>query len=81
VAYPAIWLCWAQRTLKEAGFEAPATIIDGEVERSLGDYRLAHEIDMLIMGAYGHSVIRRFLVGSTTTSVIRNASIPVLLLR
>ncbi len=33
------------------------------------------------MGAYGHSVIRRFLVGSTTTSVIRNATVPVLLLR
>lgn len=74
-------LRWAQKTLEDAGFETPATIIEGEVERSLGDYRLAHEIDMLIMGAYGHSVIRRFLVGSTTTSVIRNASIPVLLLR
>lgn len=73
-------LNWAQRILEEAGFEAPATIIDGDVERSLGDYRSAHEIDMLIMGAYGHSVIRRFLVGSTTTSVIRNTSIPVLLL-
>ena len=56
-------------------------LIDGEVEPSLGEYRSAHDIDMLIMGAYGHSVIRRFLVGSTTTSVIRNSSIPVLLLR
>ncbi|MDO9517324.1 MAG: universal stress protein [Methanosarcinaceae archaeon] len=74
-------ILWAQKTLEDAGFEAPATIIDGEVERSLGDYRSAHEIDMLIMGAYGHSVIRRFLVGSTTTDVIRNTSIPVLLLR
>ena len=74
-------LSWAQKTLEDGGFEAPATIIDGEVEPSLAGYLSAHDIDMLIMGAYGHSVIRRFLVGSTTTSVIRNASIPVLLLR
>ena len=74
-------LRWAQRTLEDAGFEAPAIIIDGTVERSLCDYRSTHEIDMLIMGAYGHSVIRRFLVGSTTTGVIIKASIPVLLLR
>jgi len=25
------------------------------------NYRAAHNIDMLVMGAYGHSVIRRFL--------------------
>jgi nucleotide-binding universal stress UspA family protein len=74
-------LDWAQATLEGAGFESTASLVDGEVERVLCDYRADHEIDLLIMGAYGHSVIRRFLVGSTTTSVIRNASVPVLLLR
>jgi nucleotide-binding universal stress UspA family protein len=74
-------LDWAVATLEKSGFEAPGEIIDGEVETVLCDYRAAHEIDMLIMGAYGHSMIRRFLVGSTTTNVVRNASVPVLLLR
>ena len=60
----------------DAGFDAPASIIEGEVETVLCDYRADHNIDMLIMGAYGHSMIRRFLVGSTTTNVIRNASVP-----
>lgn len=72
---------WAQTLLEDAGFEAPAKIIDGEVERALCDYRSEYNIDMLVMGAYGHSVIRRLLIGSTTTNVIRNARIPVLLLR
>jgi nucleotide-binding universal stress UspA family protein len=72
---------WARSTLKCAGFDTYASIIEGDVERTLCDYRAANEIDMLVMGAYGHSVIRRFLVGSTTTSVMRNASVPVLLLR
>ncbi|MCW8947174.1 MAG: universal stress protein [Sedimenticola sp.] len=74
-------LSWARTTLEEAGFETHTAILSGEVEKVLCDYRAANNIDMLIMGAYGHSVIRRFLVGSTTTSVIRNASVPVLLLR
>lgn len=45
------------------------------------DYHAAHHVDLVIIGAYGHSVIRRLPVGSTTTSVIRNASVPVLLPR
>ena len=74
-------LDWARDTLTAAGFDAPAVIRAGEVERVLCDYRREQDIDLLIMGAYGHSVIRRFLVGSTTTNVIRNATVPVLLLR
>ncbi|SCZ66633.1 universal stress protein [Thiohalomonas denitrificans] len=74
-------LNWAKETLEAAGFEAPATILPGEVESVLCEYRKEHDIDMLIMGAYGHSRIRQFLVGSTTTSVVRSANVPVLLLR
>lgn len=74
-------LDWATGVLEKAGFEAPGAIIDGDVETVLCDYRASQTIDMLIMGAYGHSMIRRLLVGSTTTNIIRNASVPVLLLR
>lgn len=74
-------LDWACATLEAAGFEAPGAIVPGEVERVLCDYRREQAVDMVIMGAYGHSVIRRFLVGSTTTGMIRNAAVPVLLLR
>ncbi len=72
---------WAEHTLKSAGFTVITALRQGDVERSLCDYRREQEIDILVMGAYGHSVIRRFLVGSTTTAVIRDAQIPVLLLR
>lgn len=74
-------LAWAQKTLEAAGFDAPAAIRTGNVESELWRYREELDIDLMIMGAYGHSVIRRLLVGSTTTSMIRNASAPVLLLR
>lgn len=72
---------WAQQKLETAGFDVTTSMQGGEVEKVLCDYRRDHDIDMIIMGAYGHSVIRRFLVGSTTTNMIRNAQVPVLLLR
>jgi nucleotide-binding universal stress UspA family protein len=72
---------WARTRLVDAGFDVAAELRSGEVERVLCDYRRERDIDLLVMGAYGHSVIRRFLVGSTTTAVIRNATVPVLLLR
>ena len=74
-------LQWAQQRLETAGFDVSAKIINGEVESVLCDYLSTHDIDMLVMGAYGHSMIRRFFVGSTTTSVMRNISVPILLVR
>lgn len=74
-------LAWARRTLEAADFEVPTALIEGDVESALCAYRKEHNIDLLVMGAYGHSRIRRFLVGSTTTSVVQNANVPVLLLR
>lgn len=72
---------WARHTLESSEFTVTTALRQGDVEQTLCDYRREHAVDILVMGAYGHSVIRRFLVGSTTTAVIRNAQIPVLLLR
>lgn len=55
--------------------------LDGEVERALRDYKHAHDIDLTVMGAYGHSRIRHLLVGSTTTDMIRHARLPLLITR
>jgi nucleotide-binding universal stress UspA family protein len=38
-------------------------------------------IDLLVMGAYGHSPLRNMLVGSTTTQMIRAGQTSVLLFR
>ncbi len=74
-------LDWARTTLLNAEHDVSASLLSGEVEQVLSEYHQKHDIDMIVMGAYGHSVIRRFFVGSTTTSLIRNATVPVLLLR
>lgn len=72
---------WALSTLREAGHSAQGAIRAGEVEATLRAYKQENAIDMLIMGAYGHSRIRHLLVGSTTTAMLRNAQLPVLILR
>ncbi|MDT8879671.1 universal stress protein [Halomonas saccharevitans] len=72
---------WALSTLREAGHEAEGEIRAGEVEETLRNYQQEHGIDLLVMGAYGHSRIRHLLVGSTTTTMLRRTSLPVLLLR
>ncbi|MDW5308232.1 universal stress protein, partial [Acinetobacter baumannii] len=38
-------------------------------------------IDMMVVGAYGHSKIRQFFIGSTTTKLLSSSTKPVLLLR
>ncbi|MDR5858867.1 universal stress protein [Halomonas eurihalina] len=74
-------LDWALKTLRDAGHEAEGAIRAGEVEPTLHAYQEEQNIDLLVMGAYGHSRIRHLLVGSTTTEMLRKADIPVLLLR
>ncbi|SEN20289.1 universal stress protein [Halomonas caseinilytica] len=74
-------LDWALKTLRDAGHEAEGDIRAGDVEPTLHAYQEEQDIDLLVMGAYGHSRIRQLLVGSTTTEMLRKADIPVLLLR
>ena len=71
----------ARDALTAAGFEVHIAIRAGEVEPALHGYQAEHDVDLLVMGAYGHSRIRQFLVGSTTTSMLRTTTTPLLLLR
>ncbi|MGO2265055.1 universal stress protein [Halomonas sp.] len=72
---------WALNTLQEAGHQAEGAIRAGEVDEALQAYEQEHGIDLLVMGAYGHSRIRHLLIGSTTTAMLRGSHIPVLILR
>lgn len=71
----------AQDALAAGGFEVHSAIRAGEVEPTLHAYQAEHGIDLLVMGAYGHSRIRQFFVGSTTSSMLRTSTTPLLLLR
>lgn len=72
---------WALNRLREGHVQAEGEILAGEVDEVLADYTAQRQIDLMIMGAYGHSRIRHLLVGSTTTAMLRQSRTATLILR
>ena len=68
-------------SLTEADFNVVTAVCQGEVQTALEVYQQENHIDLMVMGAYGHSRIREFFVGSNTTRMISKSQIPLLLLR
>ncbi|PKM17657.1 MAG: universal stress protein UspA [Gammaproteobacteria bacterium HGW-Gammaproteobacteria-15] len=71
----------AANILRNAGFVTTVATVGGEPETVLHQYQQQHNIDLLVMGAYGHSRIRQFIVGSTTTAMISKAKCSLLILK
>jgi nucleotide-binding universal stress UspA family protein len=74
-------LAEAESRLRAAGLDATAQSRPGQPEEVIAETVRQDAIDLLVMGAYGHSRIRTLIIGSTTTEVIRSCLIPVLLFR
>ena len=74
-------ITWAENQLQDAGFEFKTHILQGEVEKTIIDFADENQISLLVVGAYGHSKIRQFFIGSSTTKLIARSIKPVLLLR
>ncbi len=70
----------AQR-LREQGFDVKAEFIEGEIFSSLADYKARNNIELMVMGAFGHSKIRQFFLGSNTLRMIESSQIPLIVLR
>ncbi len=71
----------ARMTLQAGGHDAKTDLIPGQPETVITQKVERDGIDLLIMGAYGHSRVRSLIIGSTTTEMIRSCKIPILLFR
>ncbi|MGB0408641.1 MAG: universal stress protein [Opitutales bacterium] len=71
----------AEQQLNAAGIFPVCQVLTGLVEAAISDYVENTEIDLLILGAYGHSRIRELLIGSTTTELMRSCYVPLLCFR
>jgi len=71
----------ARQRLEEKKFSVISQIIAGDPAQVFSVLVEKEKIQLMVMGAYGHSRIRQFLVGSTTTEMIRSCRIPVLMFR
>lgn len=71
----------AAATLRADGHAAEVHHEPGIADKVIATEVMAGGIDLLVMGAYGHSRIRKLMIGSTTSEMIRSCKIPVLLVR
>ncbi|MFH1805974.1 MAG: universal stress protein [Pseudomonadota bacterium] len=71
----------AAATLRKAGYEVDSMIVPGEPETVIVEKIESDGIDLLVMGAYGHSRIRNLIIGSTTTEMVRSCHVPVMMFR
>ncbi|MGW8323775.1 MAG: universal stress protein [Thermodesulfobacteriota bacterium] len=55
--------------------------LEGEPSREILRYAGDKRIDLIVMGAFGHSRLHDLVLGGTTAYIIRNATLPVLLNR
>lgn len=72
---------WAKSTLTAAGFEVIPHLIPGDPQTVVAQTIKDQHIDLLIMGAYGHSPLRSWLFGCKTNATLGSVNIPILLLR
>jgi nucleotide-binding universal stress UspA family protein len=71
----------ADGMLQGAGFTPTCAVLEGNPETAIAQYAEEQAVNLLLMGAYGHSRIRHLVIGSTTTQILRSTSIPVLVFR
>jgi len=71
----------AERTLAAAGIKATTTALEGVPADAISACQQESGANLLLMGAYGHSRIRRLLIGSTTVELLQRCRVPVMLFR
>mgnify|MGYP003110254009 CR=1 FL=1 len=74
-------LAWAQEHLTQGGLTVDALLLPGDAETVIARTALERGVDLLIMGAFGHSPLRSLLFGSKTADLLRSSTMPTLLLR
>ena len=71
----------AGQLLKDHGHSIQTHSLQGNIVEALLEFRRSQNVELTVMGAYGHSRVLEFFVGSNTSRMIRASEVPLLLLR
>ena len=71
----------AQKRLEEAGYRVYVALRFGDPVQQIVTYAEDGGFDLLAMATHGRTGLGRFMFGSVTEKVLRNVSVPVLLMR
>ncbi|WP_038342392.1 universal stress protein [Acinetobacter sp. A47] len=67
-----------EKYLTDAGLEVLSVYRYGDVAQNILEYQKEHDIQLIVLGAFSHSKIHQFFLGSITTTIFRNANVPLL---
>lgn len=67
--------------LRDAGLDVVVEYRYGDVAETILDYQNQHQIQLMVLGAYSRSKIKQFFLGSITTTIFRNSSVPLLVVK
>ncbi|ENX59037.1 MULTISPECIES: universal stress protein [Acinetobacter] len=67
-----------EKYLTDAGLEVVSVYRYGDVAQNILEYQREHDIQLIVLGAFSHSKIHQFFLGSITTTIFRNANVPLL---
>jgi len=71
----------AEAALEDYAIDSDIIVLGGKEEKEIIRFIEEGAVELLLMGARGHSRFKELLLGSTTSHVIRKSRIPVLLTR
>jgi nucleotide-binding universal stress UspA family protein len=66
---------------RSMGVEVDFLVWEGDPGESIIEAAEAERADMIVVGSHGRGAVGRFLIGSVSDHVVRNASCPVLVVR
>ena len=64
--------------LTSAGLDVVVEYRYGDVAENILDYQREHGIQLIVLGAFSHSKIHQFFLGSITTNIFRISTVPLL---
>ncbi|OOE91762.1 universal stress protein UspA [Salinivibrio sp. AR647] len=71
----------AAQRLTAQGVDVVQARLSGEPAQALLAYQAQQNVGLITMGAYGHTKLRQLFVGSTTTRIVIDSPVPLLLIR
>lgn len=66
---------------RQAGIAVTFLIWEGDPGPSIVEAAAAEEVDLVVVGSHGRGRVGRFMLGSVSDHVVRNATAPVLVVR
>ena len=63
---------------EDAGVEVEPLILEGHPAEEILNFAEKQDSDMIVIGSLGKTDIERFLIGSVSEKIVRNAKVPVL---